>query len=401
MIAMVGISSQVAFAQDDEKTDTYNEYINNYAGDLAQRKIAVAAGKKFIENYGDDPLNADIIKYLKDAIPGLETWIAKEEKRLAEAKKAAEEKAARQKRLNAFDAAYKADDIAKIYQTGEVILDAEPNLVDVALVLAGVGYDEAIKKNDTYNGMAVKYAEMSIRMLENQSVDTVFGDWGGYDYVFKTKAYPDGRSNALGWMNYYVGYIKGARQKKVDESIPYFFKATKFNSFAATIPDVYTAIGGWYITKINAFTAERQVILEERNAETKVEEPSAEKIAMLDTRIDEKLAMEKAYADRAIDAFSRAYSNVAVADRSKDYGKSLFTKLQSLYGLRYYDNPEMQTDTSINTNISMVKAKSMPDPSSTVQPIEAPKPAVTETDAGTTTTGASRTRTVSNTTSNN
>jgi hypothetical protein len=397
MIAMVGATSQIAFAQEDEKTKIYNRYMENYQGDLAQRKIALAAAELFVKNYSSDQLNKEIIDYFNGVIPGLREAIVVDEKAAAEAEAARIKAEARAKRLGNFDKAYKAEDIAGIFRTGQLILDAEPNLVDVSLVLAGVGYDEAIKEKDVFNDKAIQYAEMSIRLLENKKVDTTFGEWGGYDYVFKTKNNADGRNNALGYMHYYIGYIKRFRQQKTEEAVPHFFKSTKFNSMANTIPDVYSAIGGWYITKITSLTKERNAILEERNAETKVEEPSMEKIAMFDAQIDGKIAMEKGYADRAIDAYSRAYSHVPVKDRSTGYGKSLFTKLQALHKLRYHDKPEMQSDVSINTNVSMVKAKSMPDPATAVQPIGLVKPVDTATDASTTKTtitGASRTRTV-------
>ena len=53
----------------------YKRYTDNYNGDSKQKKIAIEAAKEFIKKYGDDKELKEIIDYLKEAIPDLETMI--------------------------------------------------------------------------------------------------------------------------------------------------------------------------------------------------------------------------------------------------------------------------------------------------------------------------------------
>lgn len=57
--------------------DLYKKFTDNYAGKtIEQKKIAIDAGKEFIEKFGDEEDNKDIIEYLKKVIPELERRIS-------------------------------------------------------------------------------------------------------------------------------------------------------------------------------------------------------------------------------------------------------------------------------------------------------------------------------------
>ncbi|MDH3493984.1 MAG: hypothetical protein OEM82_10570 [Acidobacteriota bacterium] len=398
--AVVAISNQTAVAQTDTKADLYEKFTANYNGDLEQQKIAVTAGKEFIRLYENSADDKPIIDYLKGAIPSIEASIKAEETRLKEEEKRKALAAERAKLFSAFDAAYKKQDWNTFFATGEKIVEGQPDFYDVDIVMASQGLEQAEKNNNTFNDVTVRRAINAIAKLKS-GAEPKTPTCGGSYYVYKSEEYPKCVPNALGWMNYTVGYIKFYRQQKEDEAIPYLFEATKADSGSSEAPQPFRAIASWYVKKAASLIEKRNMILEERNTETKLTEPDAEKIKGFDKRIDEIIALERGYADRAIDAYSRAYSLIPVSDRSKEYASGIFGKLQQLYKLRYYEKPEMQTDTQINMNMSMIKAKTMPDPNTDVQPVFEVKPDVEASpDVTKTTTGTSRSRTVSSRTSN-
>ncbi|NNE67751.1 MAG: hypothetical protein HKN33_14410 [Pyrinomonadaceae bacterium] len=397
LFAFVAVSNQTVVAQEG-KAELYAKFTDNYDGDLAQRKIAVAAGKEFIRLYGNSADDKEIVDYLKSAVPAIEEGIKEEEEAIREQKKAEEDAKRRAALFKRFDGAFNAKNWTEMFSAGDAILKDQPDFYDVAIVLATAGFDEAANKNDSLNNETIRFAKLAIQNLKSGKKPKSPTCGGNY-YPYNTDGYKDCVSNSLGWMNYYIGWIKFYRQQQKDEAVPYFFEATKHNSGAGQLPVVYQAVGSWYVAKASEITAKRNKVLADRNAETKVEEPDEAKIDMLDAEIDKMIAIERGYAERAIDAYSRAYSLVSSADRAKDYGKGIFTTLQQLYKFRY-EKPEMQTDTKINMNVSMIKTKAMPDPASTVEPVVEKKPEAKDGEtapaAGSTDSGASRSRTVSN-----
>ncbi len=414
MCAVVAVSPGSVLAQ-DAKAELYGKFTccwerespaeiadmspDDLQASVDSRKEAVAAGKEFIQKYGNSPDDKAIVDWLTANLKSIEDSIKSDEALVVKKQKKIESDA----RLNAFDTAYKAKNWNAVFAAGEKILQAEPDFYDVAVVMASVGFDEAEDKKDALNDATIKHAMYAIKKLE-ANVKPQTDSCAGPYYTYKTKEYPSCAPNALGYMNYTIGYIKHYRQKKTDEAIPFFFKATQAESATKMIPDVYRVIGSWYITKSNSITEKRTAATTELNKEIELPTPDAEKIKQLNAEIDSYLSVERGYADRAIDAYSRAYSLVPAADRSKDYGAGLFGTLKKLYSVRYYEKPEMQTDAQINMNVSMVKTKSMPDPDSAVQPVVEAKPVdpvTTATPTTTVKTGTSRTRTVTvNATSN-
>ncbi|MEZ5308407.1 MAG: hypothetical protein R2684_14780 [Pyrinomonadaceae bacterium] len=384
LFALVGFTATASFAQTDEKAELYQKYTDNYAGDINQRRIAVEAAKEFIKRYENSADDKAIIDYLKGALPALEQGIADEQKAIDEYNRKVKEAEEQQARLNALDAAMNAKEWKKVFQTGQAVIDAhDPAEVDVVLVLAGVGNTLMYEKQDQFNQDALKYAQMAIKMIESGKKSSN-DQWGAYNYSFGSS------DNALGWLNYYVGYTKQYRMSDTAGAIPYFFKALNSNSDKKNDPDAYRVIGAWYITRSKEVTDKRNATLEERNAETKAETPDEEKIKSLDARIDELVAMEKGFAERAIDAYSRAYANVAEDQKSSQYATNLFNSLKNLYQFRWFDKPERASEANIKADLAMINSKSMPDPESTVQPVFDNKtPAATET----TTSGATRSRT--------
>lgn len=384
LFTVVAVTNQTALAQgeSDLKNKLYKSVTDNYAGNLEERKIALKAGKEYLEKYGDDAENQAVIDWLNGALPEIEDGIKLEEKEVE-----------RKARFKKFDSAYKGKNWESAFEAGSEILKFEPNYYDVAIVLASRGYTEAYDQKDAHNGEAIQYAKLAIDQMKSGK-ESKSGLYGGYDFQYKDKEFPDGKANALGWMNYYIGWIMFYRMDQKDAAIPYFFEATKFNSGAKEYDITYRAFGQWYVAKLAKKLEKRNALLAERNAEAEAESPDAEKVKALDVRIDDLIAEERGYAERAIDAYSRAYDALSKEDKSSEYGRKTFTRLQELYKLRY-EEPEMQSVAKIQKNVAMISKKAMPDPNSEVEPIDKVAPADSAEKPEDGKAGASRERTVS------
>lgn len=329
-----------ALAQQDDCTPLYEKYLASYKGNLDQRKAAVDAGEQYIAKCNVEA-NKEQIEYLKKRVPDLRKRNESEET------------------ISAFDNAVKDPatvnaDVA--FSSGRKILANDPNLVDVMLVLATIGFDKAAAPTpiDTYNADAVNYARQAIQKIEGGATSKQYGAW---KYTYTTKEYPDGKNNALAWMNYTVGYIMYNRQNQKKEALPYFYKAVQYNSAVKKNPVVYQAIGDYYKNEYNRIDDERTKIAEqaknEANEETKKQ---------LIDKAKELLGLQKGYADRMIDAYARAWAN---AGTDKTYRDALYNTLRILYTFRHDNKTEGFSEAYLNA----FAARPLPDPASTVTPV--------------------------------
>lgn len=368
------------FAQDPEaeKQAIYKRYTDNYAANTIEGKqLAIDAAKEYIQKYENSGPDKQIVDYLKGAIPKLQEWIETEKKRQADLEKEKQ----RQARLAKYQAAYKAKNWDQLFVAGADILKYEPEFLDLTLELAAVGYEQSFASQtaNKFNEYAVQYAKKSIdKMKSGKTSETYAG--------YKNKDYADGKSNALGWMNYMVGSIKYFKQNKEQEALPYLYKATQYNSATKKLPEVYRAIGRWYLNKVIEMEKVRDDKVKANEGEDTDETKSL-------------LAQNKGYAARAIDAYSRAYSLAKANPKTPAaYKDNLFKNIKQLYDFRYdADEAAMKTEAKINSDVALVMNKPMPNPTSPVDPIEKPKPAVESTDStdAATNGGAKRARTVS------
>ncbi len=369
------VYAQDACADVEAKQALYAKYTANYdKKTIEERKTAVEAGKEYIAKYGACKDDAEQVKYFKDNLPGIEAGIKKNEDDAVKAGGIAK----KQELFTRFDTAVKGNKTDDVFSSGKEILTLEPDTsigLDVTLVLASVGFDQASLKtpNNTYNNDAVNYAKSAIQKLEAGKTSENFG---ANQYQYKNKDFPDGKNNALGWMNYTVGYIMYNRQDKKKEALPFLYKSTQLNSATKNFPESYRQIGAWYLDEAIRIDAERTKMIE-----TAGNKDTPETLALL--------ATQKGYAERAIDAYARAYKiSGANPQTAKEYKDALYTKLKELYVFRY----DGKTD-GIDAFVASVMNKPMPDPLSSVTP-------VTVTPAATTTTTSSTTEAVpaSNTT---
>jgi len=361
MTALTAVSGISVFAQDvcaevEAKQALYKKFTDNYGGTIDQRKSAIESGKQYVSKYGACADDKDIVSYLNTNIPTMEKTIADEEGKA--------KKGALYTRFDTSIEAVKTNGIktADVFSSGKEILASEPEFLDVILVLASAGFDQAVANPpvDTYNNDTITYSKMAIEKIEANKPSRT-GDYGVKQFAYKAKEYPDAKSNALGMMNYNIGYIMYYRQNKKKEALPFLYKSTQYNSFSKNNPDVYRTIGAWYLEEAIRMDGERDAKVKAAgNKDTE------ETLALL--------GVQKGYADRAIDAYARAYklAKANTKAENKAYTDSLYTKLKELYAFRYNG----KTD-GIDAFVATVSSKPMPDPTSEVTPVKEEVPATT------------------------
>lgn len=380
---MIATFAFVGFAQEftqEQKTALYNKFMENYQGpEVEKYQVALDTAKEYVAK-GKLPDDEQLITYFKEAIPTLEKAIAD--------KKSQGDKDAESKEwyalLGKVEAANKAKNWADLYTNGKQAIDKQIKFLDpatiksqkldLAIILGVAGFDRAFEKNDTYNNDALTYLKSAIQQIEGGQTSKTFGLLG---YELKDK------DNALGLLNYYVGYINFYRQNKKDEALPYFYKSTQYNSAAKNFPAVYENIGAKYYDAIAKMDPERLKLIEA--APDKKDTPQT--IAML--------AEERGNAERGIEAYSKALK-AAQADPkiSQKYKDDLRATLEQLYKFRM-NLKEGEKVEGLDAYINSAATKPLTNPTEPVKPIvvEEPTPETTTTPTTTTPTTSTTTTT--------
>lgn len=442
------------FAQGDVCADLeanqalYDVYISNYKGALDQKKKAVKAGEEYVQKYSSCENYKAQVDYLNKAIPKLKEIIDKQVK--------ADETAARYTR---FDNDLKSingnqGNVSGVFNVAREILVEEPEFLDVILAVATVGFDQAAQTppNNTYNEQTVKYAKSAISMLEANK-ESRTGKFGVLGYEYENKA------NALGWMHYIIGYISYYRdgtddlikdigsannqlrpletelktvrdklkkpefkddaatiareaaltvqinglkarieglnktlQAKREKALPTLFEAIQIGQETKENPFIYATIGDYYFDEILRL-ADQVIAINERNGGKESYDS------------EYKFAIQKGYADRAIDAYARSYKLAtaaaakaktdaakakapdkaaaeAEAVRTQAYAEVVYETLKKVYSFRF----GVENAGSVDGYVSAVTARSMPNPMSDVQPVDPPAKPEPVTDSANTST---------------
>lgn len=358
-----------SFAQDpcadiEAKQALYGVFTTKYAGKtLAEQKEALKAAESYVEKYGKCEDDKPQIDYFNDYIP-------KQKKNI----KDREEAEALAALYTRFDDSLKNANWDEVYASGkEIIAHPKPEAtlkMDITILLGSIGFDESIKNNnDKYNAETVKYAQEAIRQLEGGAVGKKWGVGNkGNGVIYKSK------DDALGWLNMTVGYIKYYRDKNQKDAIPFLYKATQqANSGTKTNALGYVAIGNWYTKEVENREKERtQLLADAKAAEDQAnkagiseEEKKAavDKVKESTDKAKAVYALQKGYADRAIDSFSRAY-NLYNDPRDKGLKDDVYNTMKELYKFR--NNGK---EAGLDVLISSTKTKPMPNPSSEVMPV--------------------------------
>lgn len=367
-LALTGAAATTSFAQDDPAQEAKIALYTKFTDCYAKRKTASAAeldscyavAKEYVDKYGSE--TDQYITFVKKAYTTYTTSKASTD------------------RINRFNDAVKdpkAINMEAAVASGKE-LTTDPDAVDVPIVLASIGYDKASAQtpDDKYNADTIMFAKMAIDRINAGKVSPS-GQYGAYNYVYKTQKYPDGKNNALGWMNYYIGYIMYNRMKQPKEALPYLYKATQVNSETKNTAEVYRLIGNWYADEFARIDKDRIAKVQAANGEDTDETKAL-------------FALQKGYAERAADAYARGYKVVSPT-ATQAYKDALLTRSKQLYGIRFNNDPAKVDGYDAFATAAI--AKPFVDPTTAVTPVEIP--AETTPTTGTPTTGTAPTTTPS------
>lgn len=367
------VMAPLALAQDDKET-LYTNFSACYTNkERVKMESCVETGKKYMALTKDSTEDKEYYDFVKAQVERME-------KRIVVLK----EREEMDKNYANFNAAITGKRWADVFTSGKAILAKEQDNLDVMFVLASIGFDNLFgpAPDTTYVSESTSFAKLALKKIDEGKTSPT---WGSGAYGFKTK------ENAQGWLNYYIGRMMTFQKKDAPkddakelaiskEAAPYFYKALKYNSDVKKDFMVQRGIASYYLNEYNK----------------SVEEYSAkEKMSTEDTlELKAMRELQMGYADRALDAFGRAY-NTAKADTKTpkatlDYLNKIF---MNFYSVRFKDS------TGAPAYLTGLAAKAQPDPSTTVSPImevtpapatttgATPKPATTAT---TTTGGATK-----------
>ena len=362
-LMLTAAGATAGFAQDDAaaqqaKTDLYTKFTDCYGKrktlSVADLDACYATGKDYLDKYEKD--NDQYGTFIRKVYDSYNT------------NKAAEAIA---NRFNNSIKDSKNINSDEAFASGKEFIDKNPDSVDVPIVLASIGLDNAAAAtpNDKYNAEAINNAKLTIQRIEAGKTSPT-GQYGAYQYVYKTTKYPDGKSNALGWMNYTIGYIMYYRQNQKKDALPYFYKATQTNSGTKDNFRLYATIGGWYKDEFTRLDAERVAKVKAAGDQDTDETKSL-------------FATQKGYAERAADAYARA-AKLAAADSTatKEQKDSLAAVAKQFYGIRYNNDPTKFD--GYDTFVAGLANKPLADPTTAVTPVVEETPATTAPTSGAT-----------------
>jgi len=315
--------------------------------DLDSLKTRIDLGKQFLEKYGACDSAKDFSDYLKTNTP---KW----EKTYADKKDAAGKKAL----IDRFDNALKGSNWDEVYASGKEILAKYPDEFSaVELVLGSIGYDELLlKQNSKYNDQTLTYAKQSLADI--QSGKQFKPTFGVKPFDFKSK------EDAEAWMNLTIGTIYYVGQKNTQAALPYLYKATSAPAISAVSknPTPYELIGLYYFDEISKLVEQLKALHDDQK-DTDTPEIAKQKL----DKYNALNALLNGTAERAIDAFARAYGLGA----KPEYKARMKDNVQKAYKLRF------GKDAGVDEWIASATKKPFVDPTTPVKPVSDPTPGTT------------------------
>lgn len=345
-------------------TRSYDRFTKNLekSGETAWQN-AITAAKNFMTRYGNCAQFKDQAEYINN-------WLRRNEfktrnevsaEREEQARALAAELARRQAewngKLRQFDEALANKEWDTVYSLGSEILDRSPETYRlVAIVLASVGGEEAIKGNLEYADEAVQFAKQAISDFELGKPfllgeKTAYGLSKKNSYNFEYTS----REDAIGWLNLYIGFINAKVQKNMDAALPYLFAAATQNGSTSTDnPIPFLLIGSSYVDRLTKITEQIQIKLASRSeTDTKVVAKQKE------SEIEALVAMANGTAERALDSYARAHSRTKT-----EAGKaSLRMNIAPIYKVRF------GKDDGLDSWLTKPVTTPLPDPRSLILPI--------------------------------
>ena len=272
--------------------------------------------------------------------------------------------------LGRFDAGIQTKNWDAAYVAGNEFVAKYPDnpaiISFIAVPLGTVGLYQSYPpaKNYKYNSDTIKYANLALSQIKagKQSIkkdkngNLLPDTYGVYDFECK-------KDDCISELTYALGYINYYALGKKQEGIGYYYQVTKLPGRNKSNPGVYGTIGDSYYDTVKTLVTELKAMY----ADVKDTDPDEVK-AKKDTDIKAKVALMNGYAERAMDAYSRAYTFAKADPKADKQGvDALYKILQNLYTVRF------QKQDGIDQWISATVTKPLPDPTSTVAPITDPE----------------------------
>ena len=355
-VAIFAAGAVTTFAQDPctdaEGQTTSGDKIRELYKDksIPGRKTFVEAGKQFTSKYGACDVTKELVTWLGVQIPNNEKKI-----------KEMEEAEIENKLVTRFDASITAKNWDETFASGKEILQKYPEKYrTVEVVLASVGGEEAFKANYKYIDDAIRYAKVSIDDLESGKSFMVGGKEAIGLFAF---SYPN-KNDAIGWMNLYIGYMTQAGKKDKAAAAPYLYKATQSSSDAAKNPVYFEMIGAYYFDELNKVVEKIQLAAKDQK-DTDAPDVAAKKVEDIKALV----AMSNGISERAMDAFSRAFTLA----KDAAYKARMKKNVADAYKVRY------AKEEGVDAWITSAVAKPFVNPTTPVAPISDPEPTTTTT----------------------
>lgn len=288
----------------------YQRFLKDRTGTgIPEWTAAIATGKEYLQKCSSLSDQDEVKNYVSGQIPKLENKIA--QKKIADM----------EERFNAELKANNADGL--IASAKDLINLGRPYSLDLMLDIASVGFDKAAENPpvDKYNGDAITYAKMALQKMSEGKTSGNTDKYGFYA-EYKTKDCTDGKINATGWMNYTIGYITFARLKQTKDAVPYLYKSTQVGCGTKSFSEAYRMIGAWYLDEIIKLNIRYKEITTANGGKE-----NDESLAVY--------AMIKGHAERALDAYARAYKIASTNPKATQlYKDGLIKRVKEMYGLR-------------------------------------------------------------------
>ena len=341
----------------------YEKITANY-GKIATLKVAVDAGKQYLEKYGNCESAKDFVEWLKPQMPQWEKDVELEETN-----------AKLRPLFQKYDAAVggqnknwtEAFAAAKEIQA---IAPGDPRILNVIIPLGQAALFESAppKKNNSFNSDSLMMADKALGMLRGGTPATK--KKGGQD-VFGVFEFEGPKDQVIADLTYAKAYVKFYGQGDKKAGLNDYFELTQM-PVGKTNPLVYGAIGDYYFAEVQKLAEEVKAMIVARNALTTDEEKVAK-----DAEIAAKEGLLKAYAERGVDAYARAYKNTKADAASKAYRDGLYNNVKTLYNVRF------EKETGVDEFIASTTQKPMPNPTSEVTPVVVEPPTASETSTDT------------------
>lgn len=341
----------------------YTKITENYPK-LETLKVAVDAGKQYLEKYGNCEPAKDFVAWLKPQMPQWEKDLAQYELDMKLRPLFQKYDAAVGGQNKNWTEAFAA---AKEIQA---IAPGDPRILNVIIPLGQAALFEAAppKKNNSFNSDSLMMADKALGMLRGGTPATK--KKGGQD-VFGVFEFEGTKDQVIADLTYAKAYVKFYGQGDKKAGLTDYFELTQM-PVGKTNPAVYGAIGDYYFGEVQKLAEEVKAMIVARNALTTDEEKVAK-----DAEIAAKEGLLKAYAERGVDAYARAYKNTKADAATKAYRDGLYNNVKTLYNVRF------DKETGVDEFIASTTQKPMPNPTSEVTPVVVEPPTATETSTDT------------------